>query len=183
MDNLTKFEQLFHEKYPNWVEGQVLSEQELAQIYFEVIKGAFDYEYFKQRLEYHKTHDDKECMREWLYKLDTNQLKEFLPEVLSWGYLFFAKNTTDNFCKYFNEACIKKCGLDLELKVVHDEYKGDSINNLAKIFDCLERAKILEIFCSCVDDKDKQKIASLAYNMCFGGHDKVCETLTIWSCE
>lgn len=183
VDNWNKFEELFHEKYPNWVVGQVLGEEERTKLFLQVIKDVFDYDYFKQRLEYHKTHDDKECMREWLYKLDTNQLKEFLPEVLGHGFIFLTQNTTTSFCKYFNEACIKECGLDPELKVVCDEYTGYHINNLAKIFDCLERTKILEIFCGCVDDEDKGTISYLAYNMCFGGYEAIYWVLIEWSCN
>jgi hypothetical protein len=183
LDNWTKFDEYFKKMFPNWEAGQVLSQADRAKISFQVIKEVFDYDYFKQRLDFHKKHEDKECMREWFYKLDTNQLKQLLPEILGFGAIFLTQNTIENFCKRFNDACIKNCGIDFKIKRVYDDKCGGyRINNLNKIFS-LERIQILDMFCNCIDNEDKGIISSLAYVMCFGGIEDVCETLSEWSCD
>lgn len=183
LDNWNRFEEYFMKAFPNWEAGKVLSQAERTKIYFKIIKEVFDYDYFKQRLECHKNHEDKECMREWLYKLDINKLKQLLPEILGFGAVFLTKNTIESFCKCFNDACIKKHGIDFEIKRVYDDKCGGyRINNLNEIFS-LERIQILELFFNCIDNDDKGVISCLAYIMCFGGIDNVCEMLSEWSCD
>ena len=56
-----------YEELPEKEQAPVLYDDRLrAKLYLKVIKDQFDYDYFKERLEFHKQYNDPECLREWM---------------------------------------------------------------------------------------------------------------------
>lgn len=82
---------LFEEYYREEIEKKQLSEtyfDELmvAKIRFRVFKEMFDFEYFKERLEHHRQYDDKECLLEYAFKLNSDE-KDFLASIAKVVYI------------------------------------------------------------------------------------------------
>ncbi len=76
---------LFEEYYQEEIEKKESSENQvdelmIAEIRLKVIKELFDYNYFSERLDHHRKYDDKECLLEYVFKLNSDE-KDFLASI------------------------------------------------------------------------------------------------------
>ena len=167
-DNYLLFSEYYEELYPEMDKAPILYDDCLrAKLYLRVIKEQFDYPYFKERLEFHRKHGDPECLREWLYKLSVSQLKSFLSKVVTERLVFPENNNSFNsLCEKLNEACVK---YDAEAASIAGAACSGcgyyQIENLEKIFNCLDKDTIADIFCECLEGEYKLRAAFLAHEM------------------
>lgn len=168
MDNYFLFAKHYEELYPEMDKAPILYDDCLrAKLYLRVIKEQFDYPYFKERLEFHRKHGDPECLREWLCKLSVSQLKSFLSKVVTERLVFPENNNSFNsLCEKLNEACVK---YDAEVPGIAGAACSGcgyyQIENLEKIFNCLDKDTIADIFCECLEGEYKLRAAFLAHEM------------------
>ena len=167
-DNFLLFSEYYEELYPEMEQAPILYDDCLrAKLYLRVIKERFDYEYFKERLEFHKQHNDPECLREWLCKLSISQLKSFLSNVVKERFVFTKSNNSfDSLCTKLSEACIK---YGAEVPNIGGAVCGGcgyyQIENLETIFNCLDKDTIVDAFCECLQGEYKLRASILAHEM------------------
>ncbi len=167
-DNFLLFSEYYEELYPEMEQAPILYDDCLrAKLYLRVIKEQFDYDYFKERLEFHKQHNDPECLREWLCKLSISQLKSFLSNVVKERFVFTKSNNSfDSLCTKLGEACVK-CGA--EAPNIGGAVCGGcgyyQIENLETIFNCLDKDTIVDVFCECLQGEYKLRASILAHEM------------------
>lgn len=167
-DNYWLFSEYYEELYPEMEKAPILYDDCLrAKLYLRVIKEQFDYDYFKERLEFHKQYDDPECLREWLCKLSISQLKSFLSNVVKEQLVFTESNNSfDSLCTKLSEACVKH---GAEAPNIGGALCGGcgyyQIENLDTIFNCLDKDRIVDIFCECLQGEYKLRASILAHEM------------------
>lgn len=167
-DNYWLFSEYYEELYPEMEKAPILYDDCLrAKLYLRVIKEQFDYDYFKERLEFHKQYDDPECLREWLCKLSISQLKSFLSNVVKERLVFTESNNSfDSLCTKLSEACVKH---GAEAPNIGGALCGGcgyyQIENLDTVFNCLDKDRIVDIFCECLQGEYKLRASILAHEM------------------
>ena len=167
-DNYLLFSEYYEELYPEMEQAPILYDDCLrAKLYLRVIKEQFDYDYFKERLEFHKQHNDPECLREWLCKLSISQLKSFLENVVKERFVFTKSNNSfDSLCTKLSEACVK-CGVEAP-SIAGIACSGCGyyqIENLETIFNSLDKDTIVDAFCECLQGEYKLRASILAHEM------------------
>ena len=168
MDNYFLFAKYYEELYPEMDKAPILYDDCLrAKLYLRVIKERFDYPYFKERLEFHRKHGDPECLREWLCKLSVSQLKSFLSKVVTERLVFPENNNSFNsLCEKLNEACVKYGAEAASIAGAACSGCGYyQIENLDTIFNYLDKDRIVDIFCECLQGEYKLRAAILAHEM------------------
>ena len=168
MDNYFLFSKHYEELYPEMDKAPILYDDWLrAKLYLRVIKDRFDYPYFKERLEFHRKHGDPECLREWLGKLSISQLKSFLSKVVTEQLVFPKNNNSFNsLCEKLNEACVKYGAEAASIAGAACSGCGYyQIENLDTIFNYLDKDRIVDIFCECLQGEYKLRAAILAHEM------------------
>ena len=167
-DNYWLFSEYYEELYPEMEKAPILYDDCLrAKLYLRVIKEQFDYDYFKERLEFHKQYDDPECLREWLCKLSISQLKSFLSNVVKERLVFTESNNSfDSLCTKLSEACVKYGAEAPSITGAACSGCGYyQIENLDTIFNCLDKDRIVDIFCECLQGEYKLRASILAHEM------------------
>ena len=162
------FSEYYEELYPEMDKAPILYDDCLrAKLYLRVIKEQFDYDYFKERLEFHKQYDDPECLREWLCKLSVSQLKSFLSNVVKERFVFTESNNSfDSLCTKLSESCVKYGAEAASIAgAACSECGYYQIENLETIFNCLDKDTIADIFCECLQGEYKLRASILAHEM------------------
>lgn len=149
-----------------------------------IVKELFDREYFEERLEYHKNHDDKECLCEFMHKLDVTQLKGFIPVLMSTCFVFsWHDKEVECVWNRLNEACLKE---NADATVSNDLYdKYGYINREIPIyfFDYLDKKAVVNIICNSIREENRYRAAILARMMYAEGIDAVEYRIIEWECD
>lgn len=183
-DNWKRFKEYF---IPEVEKGDIddSSRREIAvACWFKIIKELFDPEYFEERFEYHKTHDDNECLFEYMNKLDMDQLKELLPILMGEPFVFsWSDKDVEGVWKELNKACLR---VDPDAPVTNDIYDKYGYFNCKMnmyFFDYLSKELVVDIFCNSVPIENRYNAAVLAMIMNTEGIEEVKETLIRWWCD
>ena len=161
------------------------SREEIATtISLKVIKELFDLKYFEKRLEYHKNNNDKECLFEYMNKLDIAQLKEFLPVFLGSIFVFsWSEKAVESVWNLLNEECLKKDPSAPVITEIYDKYGYFNGKIPMYFFEYLDRETVINIICNNICDENKYNAATLARVMYTGGIDEVEDTECRWWCN
>ena len=152
--------------------------------WFKVFKELFDSEYFEERLEYHKTHDDNECLFEYMHKLDVAQLKEFLPIFMGAEYVFSRREKEFKVVwEKLNQACLEQDMNAYTTEDIYNQYGCFNEKNTLYFFDYLEKESVVNIICNNIRDENKYSAALLALVMYTEGIEEVKDTLSRWRCD
>lgn len=149
-----------------------------------VIKELFDLEYFEKRLEYHKNHNDKECLFEYMNMLNVNQLKELLPILLGSVFVFsWNEKAVEPVWKLLNEACLKKDTAATVTTEIYDEYGYFNKKIPMYFFDYLDKETVINLVCNSICDENKYNAATLTRLMYTDGIEEVKYTESVWWCD
>lgn len=156
----------------------------VTSVCLKVIKELFDPVYFEERLEYHKTHDDKECLFEFMNKLSIVQLKELLPVILGSIFVFsWHEKAIEPVWKSLNEACLKKDPTAAVTTDIYDKYGYFNKKIPMYFFDYLDKETVINLVCNSICDKNKYNAATLARIMFTEGIEEVEYTESAWWCD
>ena len=187
-DNFELFSKYYRELYPGIEQPPILYDNCLrAKLYLRVIKEQFDYDYFKERFDFHKHHNDPECLLEWLNKLSSSQLKELLKTIVEETIFVFSskRNSVDNLYFKLNQACMDAGAPNPDIKLLYVNKKniGGRISRIENYFSYISEEVIIKIFCESLQGDNKLRAATLAYEMYTGGIDAVKERICLWYCD
>ena len=186
-ENFELFDEYYRELYPGIEQPPILNDNCLrANLYLRVVKRQFDSAYFYERLEFHKKHDDSECLFEWLNKLDISQLKQFLEFIVEETIFIFQSesNSVDNLYLKLNQACMDAGAPNPDIKLLYEQENfGGKINRIANYFSYITEETIIKVFCESLQGDYKLRAATLAYEMYTGGIDAAKERLSLWYCD
>lgn len=148
-----------------------------------IVKELFDRKYFEERFEYHKSHDDKECLCEFMQKLDVEQLKKFLPVLMGSCFIFSQDDKeVEDLWNRLNEACLHKNINAQVSNELYDKYNYFNKNIQIYFFDYLDKDTVVNMICDSIEDKNKPDAAMLAVIMYAEGLDAVEFKLSEWRC-
>ena len=183
-ENWKRFDQCFIPKVEKR-DFDASSRRKLAvACWFKIIKELFDPDYFEERLEYHKTHDDNECLFEYMHKLDVGQLKELLPILMGELFVFtWGTKELEIAWENLNKACLEVDDRAPVTNNIYDERGYFKHKMHMYFFDYLSKDKIVDIFCNSVPAKNRYNVAVLAIVMLTEGVEEVKMTLSRWWCD
>ena len=192
--NPKKYEVLFDEHYAmldNYIRcelengvphGTTRKEVEIP-ICFRIVKELFDQEYFEERLKYHKNNDDKECLYEFMHKLDIVQLKEFLPVFIGSPFVFSWDNKeVEVLWNQLNSACLLENPNACVRNDLYNKYGFFNRRIPMYFFDYLDKEIVVSMVCDSIQDKNRYDAAILAMVMYAGGLDEVEYRMSEWRC-
>lgn len=156
----------------------------VTSVCLKVIKELFDPVYFEERLEYHKNHNDKECLFENMNKLTIDQLKQLLPVILGSIYIFsWHEKAVDSVWKLLNKACIEKVPTATVTTEIYNKYGYFNKEIPMYFFEYLEKETVINIVCNNISDENKYNAATLARIMYTDGIEEVEYTECAWGCD
>lgn len=183
-EHYTRFDNYFKYALESGALNTSTREELAHSLYLKVIKELFDPEYFEKRLEYHKNNNDKECLFEYMQKLDIAQLKEFLPTLLGSVFIFsWSKKEVASVWELLNRECLK---MDPTAHTTSNIYDSNGYFNKELplyFFDHLSKETIIQIIGNNICKENKYAAATLARIMYLEGIDAVKETESIWWCD
>lgn len=155
-----------------------------TNVCLKVIKELFDPVYFEERLKYHKTHNDKECLFEYMNKLSLDQLKQLLPVILGSIFVFsWNEKAVDAVWNLLNEACLEKDPTAMVTTEIYDKYGYFNKKIPMYFFEYLDRETVINIVCNNICDENKYNAATLARIMYTEGIEEVEYTESVWWCD
>lgn len=174
----------FEQEIENGALNLISREELFTKISLKVLKELFDPEYFEQRLEYHKTHNDNMCLFEFMNKLSLAQLKELLPVILGSIFVFsWSEKAVEPVWNLLNEACLKKDPTATVTTDIYDKYGYFNKKIPMYFFDYLDKETVINLVCNSICDENKYNAATLARIMYTEGIEEVKYTESVWWCD
>lgn len=183
-EHYNRFYNYFEDAIENGALNTSSREELVADISLKVIKELFDLEYFEKRLEYHINNNDKECLIEYMNKLDVDQLKELLPVLLGSIFVFsWHEKAVEPVWNLLNEACLKKDITATVTTEIYDKYGYFNKEIPMYFFDYLDKETVINLVCNNICDENKYNAATLARIMYTEGIEEVEYTESAWWCD
>ena len=155
-----------------------------ATIRLNIIRKYFDEEYFRNRLEFHVKYCDEECLREYLSKLSTEHLREFLPLLMRSVFVF--GSNSDNLEKLWyklNAKCREKEPALEEIMYSTNAYGYMNVENPTYFLDYLGTEIVVDLFCENILQENRRNAAALARIMYLDGYEEADYMESVWCCE